>query len=66
MMRAVGARKKGPAGGLPRPGGAQTLYQMMLSNPLVLALLRTVRPPERFGEYKDKASPVTWAIYRLP
>lgn len=44
----------------------QTPYQMMLSNRLALALLRAVRPRQRFGEYKDKASPGTWAIYRLP
>jgi len=50
-------------GSVTRP---RTLYQAMLTSPFVLSILRIVRPPERFAEYKDKASPDMWTIYRIP
>jgi len=45
--------------------GHRSPYQVALGNPAVLALLRRVRPPERFKEYKDKTSPKSWNVYQL-
>jgi len=43
-----------------------TVYQRVLSSPLVLAVLRRLRPPERFAEYEQKVhSRESWTIYRL-
>jgi len=45
----------------------RTAYQVVLSSPVVMAVLRRLRPPERFSEYEEKArSRDLWTIYSIP